>query len=133
MAASAFGSALISSLSIRPFRQTGMLAYSFRDPSMTPLNGVAVEALDGGTPAKHFDVTAPVLGWAPDSRSLVYVRDENGVSNLWSQPIAGGKPKQITHFTSDLIDGFSISREGKQLLLDRGNEDSNIVLIRDAK
>jgi Tol biopolymer transport system component len=110
-----------------------MLAYSYRDPSITPVNGVVVERLEGSAPGKRFDISSPVLGWASDSRSLVYVSTENGVSNLWSQPIAGGQPKQITHFTSELIDDFSLSRDGKQLLLDRGTVDADVVLIRDAK
>ena len=110
-----------------------MLAYSYRDPSVTPVNGVAVEPLDESAPAKRFDISTPRLGWASDSRSLVYINNENGISNLWSLPIADGQPKQITPFTSELITDFSLSRDGKQVLLDRGTSDSDVVLIRDAK
>ena len=60
--------------------------------------------------------------------------------NLWSQPIDGGPPKQITKFTSDLIPSFAvsrdgkrlaISRDGKRLAISRGSASLDVVLIKD--
>ena len=37
--------------------------------------------------------------WAPDESGLDYVVTRNGVSNIWRQPLTGGPPVQITHFS----------------------------------
>lgn len=107
-----------------------MLAYAY-DQSGT--NAVAVMSLDGTTPEKHFHIITRNLRWTPDSRSLLFVKNEGGVSNVWSQPISGEPPKQITHFTSELISSFDLSRDGKQLVMNRGTANRDVVLIRDVR
>jgi hypothetical protein len=56
---------------------------------------------------------------------------ENGVGNLWAQPIKGGAGRQITNFSSELIGYYQLSRDGKSLFLHRRHIDSDIVLLRD--
>jgi Tol biopolymer transport system component len=51
------------------------------------------------------------------------------VGNLWLQPLAGGKRKQITNFSSDRIYSFDWSTDGKQLAVARGSSSNDIVLI----
>jgi serine/threonine protein kinase len=110
-----------------------MLAYSYWDSGIAPTAGVAVEVLGHSTPAKHFEIVTAALRWTSDSRSLLFVKNEDGVSNIWSQPISGGASKKITRFTSDLIWGFDLSRDGKMIVMDRGNEGGDVVLIRDVR
>jgi Tol biopolymer transport system component len=69
--------------------------------------------------------------WTPDGRALAYVDTRDDASNVWSQPLAGGAPRQITDFKSDLIYMFDWSRDGKQLALWRGRMYRNVVLIND--
>jgi tricorn protease-like protein len=57
----------------------------------------------------------------------------NNVSNIWSQSIEGGPPKQVTDFKELLITGFSWSRDGKQLACTRGTLVRDAVLITDLK
>ena len=45
----------------------------------------------------NFSLGSSPMRWTPDSRSIAYV-DTNG-SNIWSQPLDGGPPRQITHFS----------------------------------
>ena len=80
--------------------------------------------------AAHFDVRGN-LSWTSDGRAIIVESDQNGVGNLWSQPIDGSAPKQITNFTSDLISAFAISRDGKRLAIARGYSNLDIVLIKD--
>jgi Tol biopolymer transport system component len=111
-----------------------MIAYSYEDPSANPPRGVAIMAFEGGSPTKRFDI--PQLRrfrWAADSRSLVYVKDEGGVDNIWSQSIAGGTPKQMTHFNSEEINSFNLSRDGKRLVMSRGTIKADVVLIHDLR
>jgi TolB protein len=88
----------------------------------------------GGPSIKQSDYPVTDIGvsptWSPDGRGLVYLDSREGVGNLWLQPIASGKPKQLTNFTSERIFGFVWSRDGKQLALARGTTSSDIVLIR---
>ena len=74
-----------------------------------------------------------LIRFSHDGKAVVYPTRENGVDNLWSQPLDGSKGKQITDFTSEHIYDFHWSFDGKQLGLVRGHTDSDVVLIRDAK
>lgn len=69
-----------------------------------------------------------VFGWANDGQSVVYIKNQGSVSNLWQLPLNGGEPKQITNFDSNLIFSFAISKDGR-LALTRGSEKSDVVLI----
>lgn len=68
--------------------------------------------------------------YAPDGKALVYAFRENGVDNLWRQPLDGSPGKQLTSFTSEQIYDFHWSFDGKQLAIVRGHNDSDVVLIR---
>ncbi len=112
------------------------IAYSYEDPSANPPQGVAIMAFEGGPATKHFDILSSVgtsFRWGTDGRSLLYTKNEGGVDNIWSQPIAGGTPKQITHFNSELISGFDLSRDGKRLVMSRGTRKQDVELIRDLR
>jgi hypothetical protein len=60
---------------------------------------------------------------------LQYLLTKNGATNVWEQPLVGGAPKQITNFTTGQIFDFSWTRDGKQLLLAKGEMTSDVVLI----
>jgi Tol biopolymer transport system component/predicted Ser/Thr protein kinase len=109
------------------------IAYTYRDKNATPTHGVAIMKWEGGRPTMYLDIATDWLGWDTDRHSLLYIKNEGGVGNLWRQPIAGGTPEQITHFNSDLIYFFDVSRDGKSLVMNRGSLTSNVVLIRDVR
>jgi serine/threonine protein kinase len=71
-----------------------------------------------------------LLRFARDGKSVVYPVRENGVDNLWLQPLDGSKGRQITDFTSEHIYDFRWSFDGKQLAMVRGHTDADVVLIR---
>jgi eukaryotic-like serine/threonine-protein kinase len=72
-----------------------------------------------------------LIRFSHDGKAVVYPIRENGVDNLWLQPLDGSKGKQITDFTSERIYDFHWSFDGKQLGLVRGHTDSDVVLIHD--
>ena len=90
---------------------------------------------EGGEPIKLIDVNQANLfiglPWTADGKSVIYDSIQNGVSNLWKQPIDGSRPQQLTNFTSDLIYYFALSPDRKRLVLSRGNATLDIVLIKD--
>jgi Tol biopolymer transport system component len=92
---------------------------------------LAIIPFAGGPPIKFFDAPRnPILWprWTPDGQEVSYIDSREGVSNIWSQPISGGPPKQVTQFTSELIDGFDWFRTG-QLVCSRLHHVQDVVLI----
>ena len=107
------------------------LAFTYQEGSPIPLNKLSVVSASGGTPlfVCQLPIGADGLHWSPSGKALQYRLTRNGSSNIWEQPLAGGAPRQITNFTSGLIFAFAWSRDGKQLLLSKGNENSDVILI----
>ena len=70
-------------------------------------------------------------GWSPDGKSIIYEKDENNVSNLWSISLDGGKERQLTNWPSEQIFWFAWSRDGKQLAVARGHLSFDLLLIKD--
>src|SRR5262249_6873967 len=67
--------------------------------------------------------------WTPDGRGLAYV-DPSGL-NVWVQPLEGGAPRQVTHFTEGpRIGGFAWSPDGTDLALTRAFATSDIVMLK---
>jgi len=111
-------------------------ALAERDPANPAGLVLKLVPLEGG---KAVEVEAPFFSigttnsgfrWSPDSKNLILVHTENGASNLRLQPIAGGAPKPLTHFTNQQIFSFAFSRDGKRLAVSRGTVTRNAVLIR---
>jgi len=74
-----------------------------------------------------------VFAWMPDGHGVAYVDHQGNAFNVWAQPLDGGKPKQLTHFTEGLIWNMAWSRDGKRLALARGNFTSDAVMYTSAK
>ncbi|MEP7271567.1 MAG: DPP IV N-terminal domain-containing protein, partial [Acidobacteriota bacterium] len=96
----------------------------------------AILPFDGGAPVKVLDVPATAapsipMRWMPDGSGLCYVDTQNGVSNIWNQPLDGSPPRRVTNFLSDQIFWFSWSPKGNQLAVSRGRITSDVVLFRD--
>ena len=98
---------------------------------------IAVLPFEGGEFVYEFDVDQSIRDktprWTPDGRAITYILNRGGVSNIWSQPLDGGTPKQLTDFKTDRIFAFDWSRDGKQLLLARGTISNDVVIIQDFK
>jgi serine/threonine protein kinase len=110
------------------------IAYLFSESASrdAPPNRIAVIPFEGGEPVKTFEIPQGLAGaktilyWSADGRSLLYTVIDNNVSNIWSQPLDGAKPVQLTNFKEHIITAFGWSRDGRQLACSRG------ILIRDA-
>ena len=108
-----------------------MVAVHLWGKTATSPSVLAAIPAEGGEPVYHFDAPAGMffLSWSPDSKAFQYILMREGVANLWEQSLAGGSPKQLTHFKSDQILDFAWSLDGKQVVFSRGNLNSNVVLI----
>lgn len=97
---------------------------------------VAIIPFAGRDPVKVLDIPHSINGpaglrWTPDARALTFVDTTGGVSNIWSLPLDGGKPVQLTDFKTDQIFWFDFSRDGKQLAVSRGTQTSDVIMIKD--
>jgi serine/threonine protein kinase len=68
-----------------------------------------------------------------DGKAVAYPIRENGVDNIWIQPLDGSSGHQITKFDSEQIVSFHWSPDGKNLGVLRGHTDSDVVLLQEAK
>jgi len=69
--------------------------------------------------------------FTPDGKSLAFVVEEDGVDDIWIQPIDGSKGRKLTNFhNSQTILDFRWSPNGKSLGLLRFNSVSDVVLLR---
>ncbi|HEX4067804.1 MAG TPA: protein kinase [Acidobacteriaceae bacterium] len=69
--------------------------------------------------------------FTPDGKAVAYPIRENGVSNVWVQPLDGSPGRQITNFKSGEFHTFGWSPDGKSLALIREIVQSDIVLLRE--
>ncbi|PYS71847.1 MAG: hypothetical protein DMF69_09165, partial [Acidobacteria bacterium] len=122
------------------------IACVFLDQSLKPARWrVAIISSEGGLPLKVIDLPATTdinrstmdgravtyVRWLSGGQAIAYVDLQNGASNIWSQPINGGAPKQLTAFSSGLIFNFDISPDGKRIACSRGTRSSDVILITD--
>ncbi len=123
---------LASQASISPDGK--LIACRYREEELSPFKLALIDFATGKT-VKTIDTppTNNILDWSADGRSVLYTETRAGVSNIWSQPIDGGPPRQLTDFKSDLIFGFDLSRDGKQMALARGTIANDVVLIADVR
>ena len=105
--------------------------------TQTEVDSLAVISSDGGRPSKVIpmppSVSVSSIRWSRDGRQLTYVDDGKDGDNIWSQPIDGGAPRQVTHFRGASLFDFDWSPDGKQLVFTQGIQVRDVVLIQDAQ
>jgi eukaryotic-like serine/threonine-protein kinase len=93
---------------------------------------IGIVSTNGGEMIAQFDIPATVISrfvnWTADSKSLAYINDTGGVSNIWVQPLDGAPARQITNFQSGRILAFDWSRDGRQFVFSQATESSYIAL-----
>jgi len=71
--------------------------------------------------------------FTPDGKAVAYPVRENGVDNVWIQPLDGSPGRPITKFDAEQILLFHWSPDGKSLGILRGHTDSDVVLLQESK
>ncbi|HEV7746679.1 MAG TPA: protein kinase [Pyrinomonadaceae bacterium] len=109
-----------------------LIACRYRDADLSPFKLGLIDFATGQiVKVIELPPNDGALGWSVDGRAVLFVQRRNGISNIWSQPVDGGPPKQVTFFKSDLTFAFTFSRDGKSLALSRGTVSNDVVLITD--
>jgi DNA-binding winged helix-turn-helix (wHTH) protein/Tol biopolymer transport system component len=123
---------IVGNLTVSPNGK--LLAYPFEEFHPVPKTKLAIISFDGNASPMVLDAPGGVFGqvtisWAGDGKALQYLLTLNGATNVWQQPIAGGKPIQLTSFTSGKIFRFNWSLDRKHMLFSRGDTTSDVVLL----
>ena len=67
--------------------------------------------------------------WAPSGRAIAFI-ERDARTNIYTVPVAGGTPTQLTHFGDRLIADFDWSPDGRQLVVVRTLETNDIVVLK---
>jgi eukaryotic-like serine/threonine-protein kinase len=112
--------------------------YGDEQPGAPPR--IALLPIGGGQFARTFELPLTAnfnsIRWSIDRRALTYIDTRGGISNIWSQPLDGGAPRQLTNFNDQAtrtIFRYDYSRDGRQLLLVRGTPTSDVVMISNVR
>jgi Tol biopolymer transport system component len=69
------------------------------------------------------------FGILADNSAFIYSKREGNVDNLYTEPVNGGPATQLTHYKTDHIRSYEFTRDGKMLVISRGNEVANTLMI----
>src|SRR5215207_5725307 len=58
--------------------------------------------------------------WGDGGKSLYYMSDRGGAENIWKLALGGGRPAQLTKFTSGRVLWPNISYDGRTIVFERG-------------
>ena len=58
--------------------------------------------------------------WGDGGRSLYYMSDRGGSENIWKLALGGGRPAQLTKFTTGRVLWPNISYDGRTIVFERG-------------
>jgi len=104
---------------------------------MKPEDKIALVSLDSAATPRLLNADPRIAGdglqFSPDGKALVYPIRENGVDNIWLQPLDGSPGRKITNFNSEQIVDLHWSPDGKNLGILRTHSDSDVVLLQESK
>ncbi len=91
---------------------------------------IGVLPADGNAEPKLFDLPMrrPGVQWTADSAAFDYAGGTINSSSLLRQPLAGGEPEKLLDFP-DRIYNFAWSRDWKNLVVSRGKQQGDVILI----
>lgn len=114
------------------------------DSPQTPVSKLAIVALDSSSQSSPLLLQPDpriaagggtgftnAMTFTPDRKSAAYIVRDQGVDNIFVQPLDGSPGHQITNFTSQQIAEFQWSPDGSTLAVARAQNISDVVLLRE--
>lgn len=106
-----------------------LMAYTYYDEQQKERWRLGVMEIESKRLLQNFPMPFRCFRWMPATQALAYMVGTNSVSNLWSQPLAGGPPTKLTDFDDKRLYWFDWSPDGKYLAVARGQWSSDVVAI----
>ena len=109
----------------------GLAVYSGPDVGTTfPIKAVTPSGTAFPLPVLTLTRGARHLAFLPGGRTLAVLRGQMGHKNLWLIDLATGAERQLTNFGPEfIVRDFDISPDGRELVVEQVQEQSDIVLI----
>jgi Tol biopolymer transport system component len=97
---------------------------------------IAIYPFAGGPSMKYLQRPAgadDAVYWNADGTAIDYIVSTDGVGNVWRQPLNSSPPIPITAFRAGRILFSTLSPDKKTLMLGRGQETNDLVLLSDIR
>ena len=96
----------------------------------TPTIRIGVIPADGSIEPRLFDLPLrrPIIQWSADSQTFDFSAGTFNTSSLVRQPLGAGEAKKIIDFPDRVFD-FAWSNDGKNLVVARGRQQGDAILI----
>jgi Tol biopolymer transport system component len=124
---------LVSGYSINPVRSTDgeILVYADADAGPEfPLKAVRANGVQYELPDIRLPRGARRASWVPGRRALVVLQGEMRHNNFWYIDLDSGERRQLTDFGREFtIRDFDVSADGREIVFDRRQENSDLALI----
>ena len=100
-----------------PDSRSILIGHPDKDARGLSVNRWQIVPLAGGAPSPPFQLPDAATGihWAPDGRSVTFRDRADPEWNVFRQPIAGGAPQAVTHFTRGRVTEHQWSPDGTRL------------------
>jgi Tol biopolymer transport system component len=105
--------------------------YRYDRPAQAP--AIAIYPFSGGAAVKMIERPAGAgssVFWSADGKTLDYIVTSQGVENIWRQSVDGGPPTAVSDFHTGSLFFFRPPLGREPLLLARGKDIHDLVLIR---
>ena len=108
-----------------------LVVYSGPDTGTTfPVNAVSVDATEQPFAAMTLTRGARHMAFLAKGRTLVFLRGDIQHKDLWTRELSTGAERQLTNVAPDFnIRDFDISADGREVILERVQERSDVVLL----
>ena len=108
-----------------------LVVYSGPDIGTTfPVNVVSIDATEQPLTTMTLTRGARHMTFLAKGRTLVFLRGDIQHKNLWTRELSTGAERQLTNMASDFnIRDFDISPDGREVILERVKERSDVVLL----
>ena len=91
----------------------------------------AIFSVEGGPALAH--VPIPEMEWQRvywlDERTLTFIKNSGGTSNIWSYDLLTNELKQLTNFSGDQIFAYALSPNHKQVACQRGRKITTVIMM----
>lgn len=99
---------------------------------------LGLSSIDGGPPLKTLELPTTTnidagIAWNKAGNGILFVNTLGTTSNIWTQPLDGSKPTQLTAFKEFQIASFALNAEGTRLAVARGSRNQNVVVIKSVR
>jgi len=126
-------SALVSSYSVNPIPSTDGELVVFSDADVGPefpLKAVSASGAEYTLPDIRLPRGTRRVSWMPGRRALVVLQGEMRHNNFWYIDLDTGERRQLTNFGREFtIRDFDVSADGREIVFDRRQENSDLALI----